>query len=204
MLFLEFLAKGGPLMYPLLFCSIVSLALSLERFFHYYKAEGDKSFYGKVRTLLQQGYYDQAAELARAQPGPVAAIVAAAVASHEQGSAAMEDLISAAGSLELQRLNRHLHILELIGRVAPLIGLLGTVMGMVEAFKNLAGVKGAVDPSILAGGIWEALITTVAGLCVAIPTLVSHHFFEDKVKSWAFRMKHCGKEMVRLMGGRCG
>lgn len=198
---LELFTKGGPLMYPLLLCSIITVALSLERTYHYIKAEGSKHFDLKAKELIMRGEYDNALHFAQETPGPVAAVVAAALENRGQKKSLIEDAISARGSYELKRLNEHLHILELTGRIAPLIGLLGTVMGMVQAFKTLAVLKGTIDPSLLAGGIWEALITTVAGMCVAIPALIFHHFFEDKVKSWAFRMKQCGNEMVRLLGG---
>lgn len=114
----------------------------------------------------------------------------------------LEEAISLAGSREMVRLNRNLHILELIGRLSPLLGLLGTVLGMVAAFRNVAASRGAVDPSLLAGGIWEALITTVAGLCVAIPALVLHHLFEDRVRTFAYLMKHYGTEAVKHLGVR--
>jgi biopolymer transport protein ExbB len=114
----------------------------------------------------------------------------------------IEEEVSLAGSKELQRLHKRLHILELIGRLAPLMGLLGTVLGMVAAFRQVAGAKGVIDPSMLAGGIWEALISTVAGLCVAIPAMILHHFFEDRVNSFAYLMKHYGVEAVKHLG--CG
>ena len=95
--------------------------------------------------------------------------------------------------------SRNLHLLELIGKISPMIGLLGTVLGMVEAFHKLAFVKNLVDPSLLASGIWEALITTVAGLFVGIPALVFHHLYMNKVKSIAFSMKHIGEEVVSLI-----
>lgn len=143
--------------------------------------------------------YEEALRLARAAPGPEAAIVAAGLACRDWDAARLQKAISLQGAHELQLLNKHLHILELIGRIAPLIGLLGTVLGMVEAFKTLAAIRGAIEPALLAGGIWEALITTVAGLCVAIPALVFHHFFEDQVAAWAFQMKQTGTELIGLL-----
>lgn len=196
----DFFLKGGPLMYPLLICSILVLALALERVYHFMRAEGSKNFYNELIQLIKNRQFIQAEELASKMPGPLAAISISALATRKEGVKAMEEAISASGSLELKRLTDHLHILELIGRIAPLIGLLGTVMGIVEAFQSLAEIKGAVDPSILASGIWEALITTVAGLFVAIPTMIIHHFCEDKVKCWAFRMKHYANDLVHLLG----
>lgn len=198
---LELFVKGGPLMYPLLICSIITMAFSIERTYHYIKAEGHKGFFGEVKELIKNGEYEKAMQMAKSTTGPLAAVVETAIAHRHESVSDIEEAISSKGSLELKRLNDNLHIMELIGRIAPLIGLLGTVLGMVEAFKTLAGLKGTVDPSLLAGGIWEALITTVAGLFVAIPAVVFHHFFEDIVKSWAFRMKHCSNEIVRILEG---
>lgn len=191
--------KGGPLMYPLLLCSILMLAFSLERAYHYWKAEGDKGFPAELKKLLSQRQYETALEASRREIGPLAAIAATAIEHRKLPVCEIEAAVSLAGSLELKRLNKNLHILELIGRVAPLIGLLGTVLGMVEAFRVVADMKGAVSPSMLAGGIWEALITTVGGLAVAIPAMVVHHFCEDNVHHWAFRMKTLADEWIKLL-----
>ena len=196
----SFFLKGGPLMYPLLLCSILVLALVLERSYHFYRAHSNKNFYLQFKNFIKEKDFVQAELLAKETSGPVAALSFAAITSPDKSLSALEELLSTSGSLELQRLNERLHVLELIGRIAPLIGLLGTVLGMVEAFRSLAEIKGVVDPSLLAGGIWEALITTVAGLFVAIPTMIAHHFFEDKVKSWAFKMQHCANDLVHLLG----
>ena len=104
------------------------------------------------------------------------------------------------GSSELKRLNQNLHVIELVGQLAPLLGLLGTVTGLVEAFRTVSETKSAIDPSMLAGGIWEALITTVAGLVIAIPAMVSHHFLEHRVQSFAWQRKHYGTEAVKHLG----
>ena len=196
----SFFLKGGPLMYPLLLCSILVVALILERSYHFCRANRNKNFYSQFKQLVKEQNFSQAEQLAKETPGPVAALSFVALTTPDKSLTALEELLSTSGSLELQRLNERLHVLELIGRIAPLIGLLGTVLGMVEAFRSLAEIKGLVDPSLLAGGIWEALITTVAGLFVAIPTMIAHHFLEDKVKSWAFKMQHCANDLVHLLG----
>ena len=202
---LDLFYKGGPLMYPLLFCSILVLAFSLERSYNYIRASGSKTFLAEIKRLIAAKQYEQALELARSETGPVAAITAAALAARNQGVTEMEEAVSTVGSLELKRLSKNLHILEFIGRIAPLIGLFGTVLGMTEAFRVVASSKTSVNPAMLAGGIWEALITTVGGLAVAIPAMVVHHFCEDNVRSWAFRMKRTGQEWIKLLGTEeCG
>ena len=199
---LEFFVKGGPLMYPLLFCSILTLTYGIERSIHYFRAGRKSERAAAIHTLIEQHDYQQAQALAEATPGPVAAVLFEGLKHRGAERELLEEHISLRGAAELQRLNRRLHLLELIGRLAPLMGLLGTVLGMVTAFRQVAAAKGAVDPSLLAGGIWEALITTVAGLCVAIPALVLHHLFEDRVKTFAYFMKHYGTEAVKHLGTR--
>jgi biopolymer transport protein ExbB len=199
---LEFFFKGGAVMYPLLLCSVLTVAYGMERGYHYLRAGRGGGSVDRVRSLAGRGEFDEALALAEGTPGPVAAVLAEALRNRGRDAAALEESVSLKGSIELRRLTRNLHVLELTGRMSPLLGLLGTVLGMVEAFKRVASAQGSVDPSLLAGGIWEALITTVAGLCVAIPALVMHHFFEDRMASFAFRMKHHGSEMVKLLGGK--
>lgn len=199
---LELFLKGGPLMYPLLVCSIATLAYGIERLYHYLRAGKGKDAPEAIHAFIESGNTKEAQSLAESSPGPVAAVLAAGLRLRGSDTVLMEEAISLAGGRELQRLNKNLHVLELIGRLAPLMGLLGTVLGMVEAFRQVAASKGGVDPSLLAGGIWEALITTVAGLCVAIPAMVLHHFFEDKVKEFAYLMKHYGTEAVKHLGVR--
>lgn len=198
----ELFTKGGPLMYPLLLCSILTVAYGIERGYHYLRASRGKEAPEQIHTLIEQGSYDQALALATSSSGPVAAVLAEGLRHQGAQADLLEEMISLSGFRELVRLNRHLHILELIGRIAPLLGLLGTVLGMVAAFQQVAAAKGSVDPSLLAGGIWEALITTVAGLCVAIPALVLHHLYEDRVQGYAHLMKHYGTEAVKHLGVR--
>ena len=198
----QFFINGGPLMYPLLLCSIATVAYGIERAYHYIRAGKGKDAPERIHALIERGEAVEALAIAEATPGPVAAVLVEGLRHRGIDVVMMEEAVSLAGGRELKRLNKNLHILELIGRLAPLMGLLGTVLGMVEAFRQVAASKGAVDPSVLAGGIWEALITTVAGLCVAIPAMILHHFFEDRVNEFAYLMKHYGTEAVKHLGVR--
>ena len=199
---LDFFIKGGPLMYPLLLCSVLTLAYGIERAYHYVRAGRGSKAPEEIHALIEKGDFDRALAVASETPGPVAAVLVEGLRHRGLERELLDEHISLRGAAELQRLNQRLHILELVGRLAPLMGLLGTVLGMVEAFRQVAAARGAVDPSLLAGGIWEALITTVAGLCVAIPAMILHHFFEDRVKTFAYFMKHYGTEAVKHLGAR--
>ncbi len=198
----DFFLKGGPLMYPLLLCSFLTVTFGIERAWHYFRAGRRSEAPELIHSLIEKGDYVKALKLAEEVPGPVASVLAEGLRHQGAERELLEEVISLRGAAELKRLNQNLHILELIGRLAPLVGLLGTVMGMVAAFRGVAASRGGIDPALLAGGIWEALITTVAGLSVAIPALVLHHFFEDRVRSFAYYMKHYGTEATKHLGVR--
>ncbi|HEY7712433.1 MAG TPA: MotA/TolQ/ExbB proton channel family protein, partial [Candidatus Entotheonella sp.] len=112
---------------------------------------------------------------------------------------ALEELALHQARHELQRLSQRLPLLNLIAGLAPLVGLLGTVVGMVKAFQQVAAIQGAVHPGMLANGIWEALLTTVAGLMVAIPAVIFHHVLDQRVKRYAFEMDHYGTLLIHLL-----
>lgn len=195
-----FFDAGGPMMYPLLACSVLTLAYTLERSFHFFRAGLSPDAPQKIHDLIENNEYASASELAESSPGPVSAVLAAGLRHFGKTKEFLEEEVTLAGTKEIKRLNSNLHLLELISRIAPLMGLLGTVLGMVNAFQQFAQSSSAVDPSMLASGIWEALITTAAGLSVAIPSMIIHHMLEKKVDSFAFLMNFYGTEAVKHLG----
>ncbi len=197
----EFFQKGGLLMYPLFLCSVITFAVGIERLYIFFRVRKNGTDLERIKNLTIEKKIEEALILTENYPGPVTSVIKEALKNIYKPKSLVEEAVSLKGSLELKNLNKNLHILELIGRIAPLLGLLGTVIGMVNAFRTVSSIKGAVEPSILAGGIWEALLTTVAGLFVAIPAIVLHHFFEDRVKSIAFEMKHRVTEIVNILFG---
>jgi biopolymer transport protein ExbB len=198
---LELFYKGGPLMYPLLLGSILMVAVVIERGFRFIGTGENKKLIETVKQHIQKREVDTAMEKAREGGGPIALILYEVLKFRCYTQDVVENEISIRGDQILRHLSKNLHLLELIGKIAPMIGLLGTVLGMVEAFQKVAIVKSQVNPSILASGIWEALITTVAGLFVGIPALVFHHLYLNKVKSLAFSMKHYAEEIYTMIKG---
>jgi biopolymer transport protein ExbB len=114
----------------------------------------------------------------------------------------LEEITTMQARQELQRLTVRLPLLSLIANLATLLGLLGTVMGMVKAFQQVANAQGTVNPSLLAGGIWEALLTTVVGLWIAIPALLFHYVLEQRVKRHAFEIDYYGTALIRELTTR--
>lgn len=198
---LELFYKGGPLMYPLLLGSILMVAVVIERGFRFIGTGENKKLIETVKQHIQKREVETAMEKAKEGRGPIALILYEVMEFRRYTQDVVENEISIRGDQILRHLSKNLHLLELIGKIAPMIGLLGTVLGMVEAFQKVAIVKSQVNPSILASGIWEALITTVAGLFVGIPALVFHHLYLNKVKSIAFSMKHYAEEIYTMIKG---
>jgi biopolymer transport protein ExbB len=168
----QMLAKGGPVMVPLVICSVVALAVVIERLQFWWR-HGDLRAAERALELAERGKVDEALEVARTSRAAVARVVAAGLAERQAPPAsAME----AAAQAEMGRLRTYLPVLDTIVTLSPLLGLLGTVTGMIAAFGILS-TSGMNQPHAITGGVAEALIATAAGLAVAIATLVPYNYF---------------------------
>jgi biopolymer transport protein ExbB len=195
---LSFLSKGGLLMFPIIFCSFLSFYIILERLFRFWKVGQDgNGFWLRVEKLLRGKRKKEALDLCRRTPGPLARILTAGI-RNEKKDGREKDIVWA-GSREIRSLEKNLRGLAIIANVAPLLGLLGTVIGMIKAFRKIQELKGAVDAGVLAGGIWEALITTAAGLTVAIVSLVAYHYFEGKVDEFSSLVKEIATRLLEIL-----
>jgi len=194
-----FFLKGGPLMWPILLCSVIAITIILERFYCLYQARTKiPNIFSRVKSLLKDKKTDEALKLCEGTSGPIAHILAIGIHIRNRSIEEKEKLIVRAGSKVIRQLDKNLCGLAIIGNITPLLGLLGTVTGMIRAFMKIQELGGRVDASVLAGGIWEALITTAAGLSVAIPTLVAYHYFEGRVDNMASEMKDVASELLEI------
>jgi len=180
---LQLFADGGIWMYPLVLCSLLALGVIIAKAYTLWAAHrGSRKIIERVAELGQQGRIEEAIELAVDTPGPVAAILLSGL-RRIHDSRASEDIrraIKTTGTIELGFLERGLVVLATIANVAPLLGFLGTVAGMISAFGAIAEA-GQVEASLVAGGIKIALITTAAGLIIAIPVNLSYNFFVTRI-----------------------
>ena len=199
---LELFLKGGPLMYPLLGFSIISLALIVERGIVIGRAGvGMKKLSGIISSIEKKNIA-AAVEQYKEIPGPGSVLSRKVILMKESPVSEIEEWASREGSKEIRKLAKHLHLLELIGKISPMVGLSGTVLGLTGTFQTVAGLQRMADPSTLAGGIWEALITTVTGLFVAIPAILCYHLYENRIKTISFEMKtHIETVVSALKGG---
>jgi biopolymer transport protein ExbB len=190
--------KGGPVMVPLVACSIISLATILERAWFWWRL-ADARDAERVLELTVLGKWDDAVDAGRASLSPVARTLAVGV-RHRQANAALA--MEAAARDELARMRRGLPVLDTIITLSPLLGLLGTVTGMIASFGVMSS-SGMSQPHAITGGVAEALIATAVGLGVAIGTLVPYNVFLARVERLTHTLEHEGSrlELVLTEGG---
>lgn len=203
---LEFMQKGGPVMYVILLCSIVAFAVVIERFLQLRRARIDTDkFMNDISNLLKRNRIMEAIDVCNQTPGPISQVVKAGILKHDRSKPEIREAIEDAAVGEIPVLEKNLSMLATVAHIAPLLGLLGTVTGMVRAFQVIeqkATALQPVNPKDLAGGIWEALLTTVFGLCVAIPTYVAYNYFVNKVNGFIFEMEKSATDLVNLLAAR--
>ncbi|MCG2777378.1 MAG: MotA/TolQ/ExbB proton channel family protein [Desulfobacterales bacterium] len=200
---IEFLAKGGVLVVPILFCSVLALAIFLERLIRFAKIRirGFK-LVEKVAQHLRDNEHTKALDLARGSRSPMGHILAHAIEVMDQDRETLETVIVHSTEEEVRELSRYLQALATIGSIAPLLGLLGTVIGMIRAFMVIQQMGGKVNAAVLAGGIWEAMLTTALGLAVALPTMVAHSYLVARVDKYEAKLKDGAVTFIKAMGKR--
>lgn len=188
--------KGGPLMYPISFCSLLSLAVILERIFalRRRKVIPPQVFQG-LQSCWNQGNLHEILPLCQQSESPLTRILAAGFRRMELGLLEIERALEAAGQHEVSLLTVNLRILGAVGVITPMLGLLGTVTGMIKAFENIAQ-SGAGNPNLVASGIAEALTTTAAGLIVAIPSLAAYHYFRGRIDRLIYELEEIATSLL--------
>jgi biopolymer transport protein ExbB len=197
---LSLFLRGGVVMWPILFCSVVGLVILIEKYLVLRKAKVNvDEFMQKLRGILQRGDVRGAVGFCAGVDVPLANILKKGLLSFSEGEQKVKESIETAGKEEIYHLERHLAILATIAGVAPLLGFLGTVTGMIGAFRVVESMGGVVSPSDLAGGIWEALLTTAFGLMVGIPAYGFYNYFVTRVQRFIFEIENSSNEFLSLM-----
>lgn len=190
------------MMIPIILSSILALGIIIDRCYTFF-VECKRPRPGTLNRLLQlvdEGKTTEAETELQTMTPAVAGFYRAIIGEPLPNE--REQVAEKAGDNLLFQLNRRLSILGAVGSVAPLMGLLGTVLGMIRVFSRVAQAGNAADISILAGGIWEALITTAAGMAVAIPVLIIHHFFIRHLQETAHAMQQAGDQLITCLKKR--
>jgi len=192
--------KGGILMWPILLCSIIGLAVIIDRYVVIRKARINvPAFMIRIRGFIKKKDISGAVSHCMEEKSPVANVVRKGLKKYKLGHARVKESIENAGNQEVSKLEKGLPILATISGIAPLLGFLGTVTGMISAFMRIEDLQGAANPSDLAGGIWEALITTAFGLIVGIPALAFYNYLVSAVKKLVGEIEMVANDVVDVV-----
>lgn len=196
----EIIWKGGPIMIPILLCSVIAVAVFLERWIHLHRSQIDPDkFLTGIRNIIRRGNIIEAIQICEATPGPIAAILKAGLLKHESDRTEVKTAMEDASVSEVPQLERNLSVLSTIAQICPLLGLLGTVTGMIKSFQKIQELGGIVNPGDLAQGIWEALITTAAALVIAIPTYVAFNYLNNRVKGIVYEVEKSATDLINIL-----
>ncbi len=197
---IDYIQKGGLLMWPILGCSIVAVAIFAERFFYLHRASIHVGEFLKgLSNLIQRRNFAEALHESAGTPGPVARVIHAAILRHNLSRSELREVVQEAGQLEVPKLERFLGVLATIALLTPLLGLLGTVSGMIDAFGAIASHGGYATVTELSGGVYKSLLTTAAGLVVATPIFVAYSYLSSRVNAILHEMERAGIEVVHLL-----
>ena len=202
---LDIFLKGGFIMWLILFSSIIGLAVSIDRFIMLRKAKINvPAFMVRIRGFIKKKDISGAISYCMQEKSPVANIVRKGLKKYKYGHDRVKDAIENAGSQEVSKLEKGLSVLASVAGIAPLLGFLGTVTGMIQAFMTIQDLAGAANPSDLAGGIWEALITTAFGLIIGIPAFALYNYFLSAVKKLVGEMETVANDVIDVIqdGGK--
>jgi biopolymer transport protein ExbB len=194
----DLLSFGGWVMYPIYACSLVAIAVFVQRILVFRAHRlGELAWLGEVFAAAGKGDMSAVGETCRRHPHPAARVLEAAASVYNRRPDRVEAEAGRVGSKELQRLEYYIPVLAFIAQVAPLLGLLGTALGMVQLFLGLQSLTpGAVDVGVISSGIWQALLTTVAGLVVAVPTMAAHAYLVSRINGVRLRLHDVVEQFI--------
>jgi biopolymer transport protein ExbB len=194
---LEILSKGGWIVILIYILSIVALYIFIERLLVLRKLRiNTNTFVLQIRNLLLRNQLEEAILLCKKTAGPIAKMTRAGIENAARPRMEIKDAIESAGRTEIFVLEKNLGTLSTVASVAPMLGFLGTVTGMIRAFMDIQSRGGNVDASVLAGGIWEALVTTAVGLAVGILSIMFYNHIQGKVEKIVSEMQNVSTELL--------
>ncbi|MCS7151343.1 MAG: MotA/TolQ/ExbB proton channel family protein [Endomicrobia bacterium] len=192
---IEYFLKGGIIMYPILLCSVVSITIIIERLIFFSTVKINPALVEKTLELISKKEMDKAKKIVEKLPVILKDIFIRGI--DEFFSINFEEILRDTAEQQIPKLERFLPLLAAIASVSTLLGFTGTVFGMIKAFESIA-TAGYASPQVVAKGIAEALITTAAGLIVAIPTIAFYHYFNYRVNRYISRLEHYVQELINV------
>ncbi|MFO7784748.1 MAG: MotA/TolQ/ExbB proton channel family protein [Thermodesulfobacteriota bacterium] len=201
---IDLFVRGGVFMYPILLCSVIALAIFLERLWVMRRSQVlPEEFIRNIEAMLRQQKTAEALYLCRGHTSSIARVFLGGLKNTDRGMWLVKEGVEEMGNREAVVLEKNVGVLATIANLTPLLGLLGTVSGMIKTF-NVISIQGVGNPAPLAGGIAEALVTTASGLCVAIPTLVCYRILKDRAETLVFEMEEHSMDVIEILEGAQG
>jgi biopolymer transport protein ExbB len=201
--FWQMLVSGGPVIWPIILCSIVALAVFWERLFYFRSIKIDaQQFLGSIFEQIKRHQIKESLQLCDKASHPMAHILKAGILKYDRPRSQIKEAMEDASLYEVPKIEKNLLALATIAHICPLLGLLGTATGMVRCFQVIAAKTAtfnSIAMSDLSGGIWEALLTTVAGLIVAIPAYVAYNYLLSLVNNTILEMEKAAAELIRFL-----
>ncbi|MBF0384659.1 MAG: MotA/TolQ/ExbB proton channel family protein [Candidatus Omnitrophica bacterium] len=202
---IKLLASGGPFMWPILLCSVIALAISLEKLLYLRTIEnGLTELKSAVFDFIRNNNIKAAIAYCDSNPSPAAKILLSGLSKFGSTKEEIKDSMEEASSFEIPILESRLNALSTISHVCPLLGLLGTVSGMLKCFRIIQLKSTALNPLIpsdLAGGLFESLISTLVGLIVSIPVFIAYNYFASRIRHLVSKMESAASQMCNLLRG---
>ena len=199
---LEMIQKGGVIMVLIIFLALVAAIIIIERLLYFRKIRTDEeTLINRLKSTLEKGHYDEAMNICENNPTPISNLMKVGIEHRRSDEGTIKEMIMDAANLEVPKLERFLSPLGTIAHIAPLLGLLGTVTGNIQAFGVLGEFGSVGDPGVLAKGISEALLTTAAGIIVSIPAIIFYNSLVSKVNHIIIRLENRANELVVLLSG---
>src|SRR6266576_2698134 len=196
----DYMQKGGPLMWLILLCSVVAVAVFVERLLYYHRASINvEELLQGLSNLIRSRNFVEARVECQASLIPVTRVIQAALNRPHFPRSELREIVQEAAQLEIPWLERNLGILVAIGYISPLIGLLGTVTGLIQAFVQLSANNGYATLADVSGGIYQSLLTTAAGLVVSIPTILGYCYLSARLNALLHDMERAGIEVVNVL-----
>lgn len=197
---LDLVEKGGPLMWLIVLCSVTAVGVFFERLFSLHRASipVGEMLRGLANILRKENYAEALQECATT-PGPVARVAHAMILRHSAPREELRDIAQEAGQLEVPKLERNMPLLSTIAYATPLIGLLGTIIGLLTTFQEIASQSGYASATDIAEGVYEALLTTAGSLAVALPAFIAYSYLSARINSLIHDMERAGIEILAIL-----
>ena len=200
---IEWIVRGGPMMIPILLCSVVAFAVMIEKFMYIRRIRiNTRKFMGEISYSLKRNRADEAIGMCDKFPGPLPRVLRAGILKYDRPRQEVKEAIEDAALHEIPKLEKNIGLLATIAQISPLLGFLGTAIGLAEIFQKIqakAAALSPVTPADISGGLWQALITMIGGLLVAIPTVAAYNYFVNKTNYIIREMEISATDLVNIL-----